>query len=128
MFACRKRSNEFSFAGVWVITKVEQVKYVNQAKTSETTLTNDTLGWFAFQNTTGSNGKGKIEINFVSFSGMVTDYKTFWELSEHESDRITINKRFYTRERFIGGEKWTWTSNSNNGLNYNRETIFVKHQ
>lgn len=128
LLSCRKRNNEFSFAGVWEITKVEQVKYENQVKTSDITLSGDTLGWFAFQNSTGPSGQGKIQINFSSFSGMTTDYKTFWELSEHEADRLTINKRFYTRERFLGGEKWTWTTNSNNGLNYNRETIFVKHR
>lgn len=128
LFSCKKRSNVYSFAGVWEITKVEQVSFVQDKQTLDSTLVNDTLGWFAFQNALGPDGQGKIQINFTSLSGLATDYATFWELSEHESDRIQINKKFYTREKIVGGEKWSWISSGNVGGIYNRETIFVKHK
>lgn len=128
LFSCKKRSNVYSFAGVWEITKVEQVSFVQDKQTLDSTLINDTLGWFAFQNSLGPSGQGKIQINFTSMSGLSTDYVTFWELSEHESDRIKINDRFYTREKIVGGEKWSWISSGSLGGVYNRETIFVKHK
>lgn len=128
LFSCKKRRNVYSFAGVWEITKVEQVSFVQDKQTMDSVFVNDTLGWFAFQNSLGPSGQGKIQINFASLSGLSTDYLTFWELSEHESDRIQINDRFYTREKIVGGEKWSWISSGNVGGIYNRETIFVKHK
>ena len=124
--SCKKRNDEFSFAGVWEIQKVEQVTYVGEKQTLDSLIENDTLGWFAFQNATGMNGQGKIQINYASLPGLTTDYETFWEIDEHNGDRIEINDRYFTRKRFAGGEKWTWVSTSNSGANYSRETIFVK--
>ncbi len=124
--SCKKRNSKFSFAGVWEITKVEQVNYVDFKLTKDSVIVNDTLGWFALQNATGLSGQGKIQINFESYSGLKTDYQTFWEIDENNGDRIELNNKFYTRDRFVGGEKWTWVSLQNGGSDYSRETIFVK--
>jgi hypothetical protein len=126
-FACRKRNNEFSFAGVWEISKVEIVKYDSAGITSEEVI-KDTAGWFAFQNATGPSGQGKMEIHYTSLAGFTTDYKVFWELDEHVSDRLVINDIFLTRERIAGGEKWSYMQANSSGSIYHRETLYVKRK
>ena len=126
--SCKKRNNKFYFAGAWEIQKVEQVRYINDQKTLDSLIENDTVGWFAFQNANGFNGQGKIKINFVSISGLKTDFYTFWAIDENNGDRLEINDQFFTRTRISGGEKWTWITESNSGASYTRETIYVKRK
>lgn len=126
--ACRKRSSKFSFSGVWEIQKVEQVSFANDSQSIDNTFKSDTLGWFALQNFESLNYTGKMQINFISLSGLFTDYNAEWNMDEHNSDRILINGNFYTRTRMLGGEKWTWIASTNSGANYTRETIYVKHK
>jgi len=128
LISCKKRNDQFSFAGVWEITKVVQVKYEGDKQILDSVLQNDTLGWFGLQNASGFSGQGKIQINFASFSGLATDYVTFWSMDEHNADRIEINDRYYTRKHTASGEQWTWVSFKNSGADYNRETIYVKRK
>ncbi len=125
--SCRKRNGPFQFSGVWVIQKVEQVKYEEAIQLLDSTLKNDTLGWFALSKTLVEGyDLAQFEVNFTSFSGLKSDTEGKWEIDEHEGDRLLIDGKPYTRERIIGGEKWTWISAPNSGVDYTRETIFVK--
>lgn len=128
LISCKKRKSEFSFAGVWEITKVEQVSYRGDLQILDSVIQNDTLGWFGLQNATGFSGQGKIQINFTSFSGLSTDYVTFWTMDEHNANRIEINDRYYTRKQVVGGEQWTWVTFKKDAADYDRETIFVKRK
>lgn len=125
--ACRKRNGKFQFAGVWIIQKVEQVKYIDDKQTLDSTLKSDTLGWFAFNKTLVEGyDLAQFEIKFSSFSGLTSDDEGKWETDEHEGDRLLINGKAYTRERIVGGEKWSWMASQNSGATYTRETLFVK--
>lgn len=127
--SCRKRNGQFQFAGVWVIQKVEQVKYEEAKQTLDSTITNDSLGWFAFSKTLVEGyDLAQFEVDFTSFSGLKSDDAGKWEIDKHDGDRLIINGKAYTRERQIGGEKWTWVSSPQSGVYYTRETIFVKKQ
>ena len=127
--SCRKRNGRFLFAGAWLIEKVEQVKYVDNVQTLDSTIQNDTLGWFALSNyLVEGYDIARFEVNYSTFSGLVSDDAGRWEIDEHEGDRLRINGATFTRVRIVGGEKWTWVSSPDAGITYTRETIFVKRK
>jgi hypothetical protein len=126
-YSCRKRNNEFAFAGVWEIQKVEMIKYKDGNKTWDTLIT-DTAGWFAFQLATGFSGQGKMGINYSSFSGLSTSNDVSWEIDEHTGERLLVNGIQFTREHIAAGEKWNYMMSNDFGTEYWRETLYVKHK
>ena len=125
--ACKKRNDEFSFAGAWEIQRVEVIKYKSGNKIWDTAITKEP-GWFALQNATGWDGSGKVHINYPTITGLVTKYDSEWSIDEYSGDRIEINGVTLTRERGGAEEKWSYMKTDSAGLNYTRETMYVKHQ